>query len=150
MNSILYTAGPITGLSYAEATLWRTEVSSRLTPHGITVLSPVRHKPILIGQEEIADEYSESHLATARSYVTRDRFDVRRSDFMISNFQNCKRVASYGTLMEISLAYELNIPVCMVADEDDHHRHPFVLEHCTWDVTKLSDAISIAKAVLLP
>lgn len=134
----IYLAGPITGLTYAEATGWRTLVQQILRPTGIECFSP------LLGADVINDD-----MATDRAIMSRDYHDVVTSDLIIANFLGAIE-KSTGTIMELGFAYAHRIPVIGVMErEGNAHDHPMVREALAYRVTSIEMAASIARRVLL-
>ena len=88
----VYLAGPITGLTWKDATEWRDTVRCVLQPFGISCYSPLRAKNYLSHLDEnnggIADSYPKelSPLSTGRGITTRDRWDATRCDVLFVNF----------------------------------------------------------------
>ena len=124
MDYLIYLAGPITGLTWAEATDWRKHTIDKfkdLSGYGrkmnnYVALSPLRGKEYLEKETDIKDEYDEFQLSTSKMINSRDMFDVRRSDLLIVNLLNATRV-SIGTMLEIGAAYILNKPIIVVMEE---------------------------------
>lgn len=146
--SLVYLAGPITGLSYGGAVDWRESVRTDLARVGIRGLSPMRGKEYLRGEFGIADEYASSVLSCSRGITTRDRFDCNRADLLIVNLLGATKV-SIGTVMEIAWADSKRIPVILVIeDEGNIHDHAMIRECTGFRVNTLEEAVKIAKVVL--
>ena len=81
VHKTVYLAGPISGLSYGEATDWRQEVQAQLQRCGIHALSPLRAKVYLRECTKIADSYSDddidtdafTNMSSPRGITTRQR-----------------------------------------------------------------------------
>lgn len=93
---IIFLSGPITGLSYEDSTQWRQDVQNKL-PANIIPLSPLRNKEHLKREKDILDHYDHI-LSTSKSITKMDYFDVKRSDIILVNLLNTKRV-SIGTVL---------------------------------------------------
>ena len=146
--SLVYLAGPITGLSYGGAVDWRESVRTDLARAGIRGLSPMRGKEYLKDDTGIADEYAGMVLSCSRGITTRDRFDCNRADLLIVNFLGATKV-SIGTVMEIAWADAKRIPVILVIeDEGNVHDHAMIRECTGFRVNTLEEAVKIAKVVL--
>lgn len=122
MNNKVYLAGPITGTSYGESTEWRDEMKARLADVGIAGYSPMRGKAYLSAEDKIADSYSDKTMSSISGINVRDRNDVRTSAALLVNLLGAKK-ASIGTVIEIALAVELNIPVVLVMEKDGSNVH---------------------------
>ncbi|GJQ43939.1 MAG: hypothetical protein JETCAE03_34370 [Ignavibacteriaceae bacterium] len=153
MNYKIYLAGPITGLTWSEATEWRKELTNRFADESIIntnkyqCLSPLRDKEYLSEEQNIKHSYEEHQLSTAKMINSRDMFDVRRSDLLIVNLKNAKKV-SIGTVLEIGAAYILNKPIITVMEEDNIHRHSMLNEQSTVIVSDIDTAFYFALQIL--
>lgn len=121
----VYLAGPITGLSYEEATRWRTDIAD-LFAQDIVALDPMRLKSYLAGEQSIGMSYEKSMLSNCKSVLARDRNDVRRCDAVVAYFPKGAR-PSAGTLVELGWADAWRKPIVLLVDADDPIRkHPLV------------------------
>jgi nucleoside 2-deoxyribosyltransferase len=136
MQHTVYLAGPITGLTYKQATAWRDRVTSELAP-GILTISPLRG----IGPPDVVFD------ACPVGTVGRDLYDIRRCDLVLANLSKAAKV-SKGTLVEIGYALALHKPVIVAIN--GFHDHPFVVEPALYVVDELEKAIMLAKVVLMP
>lgn len=144
--SLVYTAGPITGLNYAGATDWRKEVEDALFP--LQTLSPMRAKEHLAGVERITGSYEDMSLASSRGIITRDRFDVMRCDLVFMNLLGAKMV-SIGTMIEAGWADASRTPVVVVMEDGNIHSHTMLMEIAGFVVPDLEAAINITRGILL-
>jgi len=144
----VYLAGPITGLTWEEATEWRTKVSSELKPLGIICYSPLRAKNYLAKFDKLADNYPEFTLSSTRGIYTRDRWDATRCDVLFVNFLNAKRI-SIGTVLEIAWADSADRPIILVMEEDNPHRHSMIMECAGYVVPTLDEGIHVVKSLLI-
>lgn len=148
----VYLAGPISGLNFAGANEWRKAVTAYLAQHGITAISPLRGKeylesvPILSGHGR---EYAHlGILSSARSIMTRDRFDATRCDVLFVNFLGATS-PSIGTVMEIAWADSKRIPIiCAMEAEGNPHDHMMITEAIGFRVATLEEALHITNAIL--
>ena len=165
MKPKVYLAGPITGLSYAEARNgWRVELW-RMLRDDIDCFSPMRTKDFLAGQDKLRGDPAmyDNPLATANGILTRELNDVKRCDLMIANFLGAEKV-SIGTCVEFGFAYSLRKPVILVIENGpgpelkdipkswrpNCHAHAFLTAIASDRVDNFEDAAMIARAVLLP
>lgn len=102
-----YLAGAMTCFSEDpwEATQWRDDLSGLLKEHYIVI------NPAYQFTHEDMDE---------REAMNWDLYNVRKSDFIIVNFNG----TSLGTMAEIATAYELKIPIIGL-NEDARPLHPW-------------------------
>jgi nucleoside 2-deoxyribosyltransferase len=144
----IYLAGPITGLSWEEATTWRTKVTGELQPFGIECFSPLRAKNYLSHLDKLEDKYDAYCLSTARGIYTRDKWDSMRCDLLFVNFLGASRV-SIGTVLEIAWADSKKTPIIVVMEENNVHRHSMITECVGFNVSTVQDGIDVAKSLLL-
>lgn len=156
MNKSVYLAGPISGLSYTEATQWREDAKRVLNSNNITALSPMRFKEYLKEFESLskmsaaeADIYKNlSVLSSAKGITVRDRNDATRCDALIVNFLGAKNV-SIGTVIELGWADANRIPIIVIMEEEGNiHDHGMVNEITGFRVSNVQAAIDIAVAIL--
>lgn len=147
---LVYLAGPISGLTYADSTTWRGYAREYLAGYGVLALSPMR------GKQHLADagvlhsgEYPESVLSTARGITARDRYDVCRSDVLLVNLLGATERVSIGTVMEIAWADLSRIPIVMAIEEADNpHIHAMVNEVVPFKVPSIFEALGVVRDVL--
>jgi len=147
----IYLAGPITGLTWDEATIWRKQVSSELAQFGIECFSPLRFKNFLSHLDKqlpIQNSYPDFGLSTPRGITTRDRWDATRCDVMFVNFLGAKKV-SIGTVMEIAWADLKRIPVIVIMEPDNIHHHAMIHESIGFVVETIDEAVETVKALLM-
>lgn len=149
MKKKVYLAGPISGSSYDEATDWRLKADRDLEKWGIAGFSPMRGKVYLSKEETIADSYSDHTMSSITGINVRDRNDVRTADALLVYLLGAKRV-SIGTVIEISIAQERNIPVVLVIEKEGNiHDHGMLTYNCI-RVTTLYEGIACIRQLLLP
>lgn len=154
MSRRVYLAGPITGLSYGEATDWRQRVKVYLALAGIEAFSPLRLKHALSGIGSLKADVSEyAHLSpfgTPRAVLTRDHNDAIRADAVLVNFIGATQ-PSLGTVMEIAWAHTRQIPIVLAVDDSANvHRHTMIDEAIGFRCPTLEDAVEVVKGILLP
>lgn len=121
MDYLIYLAGPISGLSWEQATEWRTDLTKRFKEASTgrinyITLSPLRGKEYLKYEKDIKDSYADYTMSTPKAITERDLNDVRRSDLIIANFLGATKV-SIGTVFEIGAARALNIPIILIIED---------------------------------
>lgn len=144
----LYLAGPITGLTFADAAAWRRRVANQLP--GWRCLSPLRGKEHLDTGVPLPDSFDGGAAA-----VEQDLADILRADAMLVNFGGACDRASIGTAAEIGFACrqqgESKIPltprpyILVVLGDNNVHDHVFVHYMADQIVTNLGDAIQVLK-----
>lgn len=122
----VYLAGPILGCTAGEANDWREYVDSKLRPHNIIGISPLRCEP-LIGKVYTA-EYADQRFGVPRAIAAKNKFDVRACDITLAVLPMPlpPKTQSYGTLEEIAWADEAGKMVIQVTDDPAIIRHPVV------------------------
>lgn len=146
----IYTAGPISGLTFAEGALGWRETIKGLLPE-FDLFSPMRAKDFLAGEGILQGSYEEMPMSSTNGILGRDRNDVFTCDLMIANFLEDQGNFSLGTAMEFGWADAWRKPVIMVAEEGNvHRRHPMLRGSSVYVVSTLEDAANLAKHLLLP
>lgn len=144
--SLVYLAGPITGLTYEQAVGWREEFQ-RLVGPSIKCLSPMRHKEYLLGETDLKDGYDQHLMSTVRAITTRDRFDCTRCDMLVVNVLGATR-PSLGTTMEIAWADLCRTPIVMIMEPGNVHDHGMIRESVGWIVQTPEEAAFVVQRVL--
>lgn len=155
VSKTVYLAGPISGLTYDEATKWRDHVTNELGRFGIKCLSPLRaaihlrHADGLLGDCEIqaGTKPAVEAMSTPRGVVTRDKFDATRCSVLLVNLLGAKKV-SIGTCVEVGWANANDIPIVLVMEKGNCHDHAFVRESANFITESIDDAAYIIKAIL--
>jgi nucleoside 2-deoxyribosyltransferase len=141
----IYLSGPITGLSYDEATGWRDYCLGSMV--AVDFLCPLRGKEYLREESNLRFDYSDHCMSTSRAIVERDFNDVVRSDALIVNVLNMPTL-SIGTVAEVCWAFALRKPIVLVAKDDSVFRkHPMLKEACAYQVETLDEALEIVSAL---
>lgn len=123
-----------------------------LLSYDIIAYSPLRGKRhILLGRGVIdSSKQQYNHpLTSAKGVLTRDHFDVLRSDMLLANLLGAE-VISVGTVMEIAWAFDHLIPIVLIMEDTNVHNHIMLCEAASYIVPQLDQAFEIIKAVLLP
>lgn len=113
MSKLVYLAGPISGLSFDDATTWRQHATDYFSVNGIDAISPLR------GAGSQPDKYfnpNGERWTSMKAIVTRDHFDVKRCDAVLINFLGARRI-SKGTMMEIAWAHAYGKPVVQAIED---------------------------------
>lgn len=146
----VYLCGPITGLSYRDATWWREYCTSALEAFGIGVLDPMRATEELKNEPILKAEYKDVMFADS-AIVTRDRFDVMRCDMLFGNLLQGKQLgaSSPGSMIEFGWADAYRKPIVTVMEKDDPHDKGMVRGVSGWIVDDLDKGLAIVRTVLL-
>lgn len=156
MSRKIYLAGPVTGTSYQEAHDWRHLVSVKIeiynqrksTIHHLETINPMFGQESLVGEDNIKSYYENDPLATPQALLQRSYFNVARSDVVLANVANARRL-SVGTIMEIGWAYALRKPVVIVMEDDlNPHNSPLITQSAFAIVPYLDDAVTVAISLL--
>lgn len=147
----VYLAGPITGLSFGDATDWRDGAVKWLTDVNIEALSPMRWKRYLEKERDLkAEGYAQFPLSSPKGITTRDRFDSMRVDVLLVNLLGAAKV-SIGTCMELGWADAARVPIIAVIESAGNpHDHAMVNEVVGFRVPTLEAGLQIARAILTP
>lgn len=140
----VYLGGPITGLSWREASAWRASAGADLTRAGWKYLDPMRGEAEQFGFTE--EETLPSTFAGDREACIRDLFDIERSTVCLFNFAGASR-ASVGSTTELGFAYAKQKYIIVVLDEDNPHDHLFVRGLASAVVESLQDALDLIRGL---
>lgn len=152
----VYLAGPITGLTYEEATRRRQYCRAKLLEYGIAGYSPLRTKGYLANEKKIGDSYEQYALSSQKGITERDRYDCRTSDVVFFDFADTT-VASVGSCIELGWADAYRNPIVTVMDiaaeealRKNPHDHAMVRAVSGYIVPTLDEGLEIVRAILLP
>jgi len=151
MSKLVYLAGPIDGCTYDGCTNWRDYTIKELAVNGITGLSPLRAKEFLKHYTELVDEVSEHVLSSDSGLTTRDMWDARRSEAILFNLLDAKKV-SIGTMIEYGWASAFNKPIVTVMEKKDGesknvHEHPMIRRLSGYRVETLEEGLTVVRAL---
>jgi nucleoside 2-deoxyribosyltransferase len=153
MRPRVYLAGPITGLSYQDATYgWRAEMKSLLDEYDIDAYSPMRCKEFLAHSHDLKGDPKmyPNPLGSQKGIITRDRNDVKTCDAMVACFLGAPKV-SIGTCVEFGLADAFRKPVVLVMERDGNpHDHAFIDGLAGYRVDTVEEAAYIVATILKP
>lgn len=130
---LVYLAGPIAGCNKDQALQWRLEAVRILANHNIVGLNPLRGKQKLWDRGSVTQDFNDydnlGPYYTSRSIMTRDFSDVKRCDLLLANLSDAP-VPSYGTVMEIGWAWEMQKPIVSILPEgeNEYEKHPMLYE----------------------
>ena len=158
VNKTVYLAGPISGLTYDEATGWREVISACLAGDGIKCLSPLRaevylrnHKGLLNdiqGTDELVDTACQVRaMCTQRGVFARDKLDAENCSVLLLNVLGAKKI-SIGSVLEVGWANANKRLIVLVMEEGNPHDHCFMREAADFRTDSLVEATDIIKAIL--
>jgi nucleoside 2-deoxyribosyltransferase len=146
---LIYLAGPITGLTYGEATDWR-EAAKRQMPSWIGTLSPLRGMQFIEERSKdgvIVDSYEDHPFSSSKGINARDYYDCKRADAILVNFEGATK-PSLGTTMEIAWGFAHGVPVVLVLPEGNVHDHAMIRESSSFIVRTLKEGLDIIIGLL--
>lgn len=131
-KTTIYFAGPITGLTYEEATGWRKQVRSAL-PSDWRILDPMRGKSHLKDDPRVKGRPLAANFDSGMDAVSRDLSDIRAADVVLAHFAATDAApgVSLGTSCEIGYAYAIGTPVVAVVRRNTPYDHIFIDHMCT-------------------
>ena len=149
---LVYLAGPMSGLHFADAQDWRARAQNELLWRGIETLSPMREKSALAGAVISGDFREYAHAGpfySSKGIITRDHTDVTRADALLVNLLGAARV-SIGTVIELAWAWENHKPVVVVIEPtgNPHDNHPMLIETMQFRVDDLETGIDAVAVIL--
>lgn len=148
MSKSVYLCGPISGLSYAQATAEREQLEARFKELGIEAKSPMRGKIYLLNERELKTGGYTEAMSTDRAIVGRDRFDVRTSSCILADLRFATRV-SIGSMVEFGWADAYGVPIITVMEKDNPtHNHGFVHQLSTYMVDNIEEAFNLTRILL--
>lgn len=131
-NYFIYTAGGMTGLTYEEQTKWREWVEKYINEvyksklYNIHTINPVKYY-----------NFEEKRHKTEQEVMNFDLHKVRNSNLVIVNFNAPK---SLGTMAELAVAHEHNIPIIGL-NEEKREFHPWQKCFCERIFDKMDDLL---------
>lgn len=150
MKNSVYLAGPITGSSYDSTVNWRDTFKKNIDSR-IICYSPMRFKTFLQNEKVIqanTNKYS-NILTKSKSILSRDYFDVQRSDLIVVNFLGADKV-SIGTVMELAWAFSMQKQIILITEEGNIHNHIMINEAVNYIVDSVEQAMQLVEFILLP
>jgi len=146
MTKTVYLGGPISGLSYQDATLWRRAAASYLELAGVLAIDPMRNKEYLA--KYVSMPHSSGEIFSRADFIyTRDRSDIFSADLLLVNTLTRNELGA-GTLIEMGWANALDIPIVLVVEPGSVWDKPFVRGVAGVVVHTLVDGLSVVTAML--
>lgn len=120
MSPTVYLSGQITGLTYEEASRWRTDATLLLGPR-IRVLNPM--------QRVSAESFGKPLTAAGAQHIVREDLKaVDESDVILTNLLNATQT-SIGTVFELGRASTNHKFIVLVGDPAHHHHDSIFLQY---------------------
>lgn len=133
----VYLAGPISGLTKDQSDNWRLKFE-KMIPDAKCVM-PMYAENFAKGRV-LGTCHPGELMASAKAVMHKDEFYVRNSDAVVANFTGCGLRPSFGSVIECAWASMLNKPLVIIAEKDNIHLHPMIVEEAGWVVDNLEDA----------
>jgi len=140
----IYCVHPISGCSADEVFNYYKRTQKELEQL-YDVFIPMFGKDSLRTEKNFkAEGYEDNPLTGNHAIFERDRWMVTQSDIIYANLTGSK-IVSIGSVMELAWASILGKYVVLVMEEDNIHRHSFVLEAADLIYTKEEDMLDYLK-----
>lgn len=148
MKRFVYLAGPVLGMSEAEANDWRRVFARSLEDHGITGISPLRCEPI--HGPVYSPGYPDERFGTPRAIMHKNFFDVQSADVVLAYIPDPGpgREFSWGTMCELSWGKAFGKMTILVSDSAKVRNHPVLNAEAGWVFDNLADAHDVIVGVL--
>ena len=117
----IYLSGAITGIPDKEAYEWREKIEDvfyELDLPNVHIFNPVKH---------FTNFQLEMGLITDEELMKFEIDKLRNSDIVL---YNCHHPKSLGSMAELSIAYDRNIPI-LAFNENREELHPWIKHMCT-------------------
>lgn len=125
---IIYMVRPISGCEFKEVIAYYEDVADILQDVGYEVLHAMMGKCEFRGQQGLFKKDGYTHpISTDRAIIGRDRWMTKKADIVFANFLGAKLV-SIGSVMELAWAFDHGKHVVIAMEEDNIHRHAFVMQ----------------------
>lgn len=135
----IYLAGPVDPALLDECLSWRRDTALALAKLGIETRDPTRggNHP-----QPRKDGTLGGFPVSAAHLVARDKADIRGSDLLLVYWPAASEKRGIGTIMEIALAGQWQLPVLLVDPGAHITGHPWVQVHVTEHHADLASAIA--------
>jgi nucleoside 2-deoxyribosyltransferase len=125
----VYLAGPISGLSYDEASnrIKRVRYELERDLGNVLVLHPLTAKGYLRNELNLAPNGYKYPPSTDHAIVERDMWMVKQADIVLCNLCGAKTI-SIGSVAELAWAHMLGKHTVVAMEPENLHQHAFVLQ----------------------
>jgi hypothetical protein len=127
MSLSIYCVHSISGQSADSVFEYYTRTAKALTEYGYNVFHPMIGKNFLRTEMSFKAVDYRHPLTCNHSIFNRDRWMVLKADVIYANFLGTK-IVSIGSMFELAWASFNNKLVIVTMEEDNIHRHAFVME----------------------
>lgn len=143
----VYCVHPISGRSADDVFSYYTGVKTDLEAMGYDVLIPMFGKGSLRTEIAFKAHGQEGNPLTANHAIfNRDKWMVKQADILYANLLGAKHV-SIGSMFELAWGSDNDKQNVVVMEEDNIHRHAFVLEAATVVYNNAEDAMAYLQAL---
>ncbi len=140
----LYLCGSVTGRSTKEMREERLSAAALLRQHGMVPVDPLAGEyEDLKGRRNIQDDQSGLSFA---NITLKDKFAIEQSDMMLWLTAD---VASYGSCIEVGLAWALGKPIICVDATGNGKRNAFVAHISTFIGKTLEEAVEFVDRYMM-
>jgi nucleoside 2-deoxyribosyltransferase len=123
----IYTAHPITGLTYQEIMAYYNDITTYLKDLGFTVLCPMTAKGRLSNTGVITPVGHDTlPISTNQAILGRDHWMVSQADIVLIDLTGATK-PSIGCCMELAFAYHMHKHTILVMEDDNPNAHAFTL-----------------------
>jgi len=137
-NQHVYLAGSIEGISWVDATKWRTEAKLILNDLDIDCLDPCRR----VAFERCLERHADARIFKA------DLQDIAFSTVVLANLSETIGGKKWGTVAEVAHAHTKN-KIIIVILAPDQWVHPFISQYATEIHYSVEDACTAVKEYYL-
>ena len=147
MNKI-YIVHQISGLPIDTVFNYYKTTQDALTAVGYNVLTAMYGKNMLRCEKEFkASNMDKLPCTTNHAIFQRDRWMVKQADIIYANFLAANQI-SIGSMMELAWASDNGKHIVVAMQENNVHRHAFVLEAASVVYTTHEDALDYLTALI--
>lgn len=125
-----YLAGPVAGLTWAEAIGWRRKFAAQLRRNGFEPLVPCEAEKAAEDMGPLPAADNEAPGCSNFEVFRRDVRLLEEADVLVVNLRGAKE-RSIGTAWEIGWAWAQSLPIIAVVQPGDVNWHCFVEQSCT-------------------
>jgi hypothetical protein len=126
----IYCVHPISGASAEEIFKYYDQTKDILIKLGYDVFTPMYGKEYLRNEIKFKAEGYTNPLSTNHSIFNRDKWMCLQADIIYASFIGTK-IVSIGSMFELAWANIHNKQIVIAMEQDNIHRHAFVLEAAT-------------------
>lgn len=134
----VYLAGRIEGLTFEQAADWRNLAAARFDEEGIDCYNPCDHVPLALRNGIITTENVRAMGGfRADEIFAQDVFHLQNCNVFLVNLNNPR----IGTLIELGIAYTLQLTIVGFGGSPDLRKHPFIYKTIQVMFDSLDEAV---------